>query len=83
MVDSLSEQIIALVLHFPALLNLVVFLDSCGSPWEELIFVQVHYMIVDSALPPCFVVEEFMNFLLPHPSSVFSADPYDFVVVVC
>ena len=82
-VVSLSEQIVAVVLHCLALFNLVAFLDSSGSSWEELVLVRVHYLIVGSALPQYFMVEGSMNFLLPHPFSIFSADYYDVVEVVC
>ena len=43
----------AVVLNCFALLNLVAFLDSSGSPWEELVLIWVHYLIVGSALPQC------------------------------
>ena len=51
MAISLSEQIVAVVLHSRALLNIVAFLDTSGSRWEELVLFQVHYPIVGSALP--------------------------------
>ena len=82
-VISLSKQIVAVVLHCLALLNLVASLDFSSSLWEELVLVRVHYLIVGSALSHCFVVAGSMNFLLPHPSSIFSADSYDFIIVVC
>ena len=82
-VVSQSEQIVAIVLYCLALLNLVAFLNSSGSPWEELVLVRVHYLIAGSALLNCFLMEGYMNFLLTHPFSVFSADPYYFIVVVC
>ena len=54
---SLSELVITVFLHCLALLNLVAFLNSSGSPWEDLVLVQVHYLTVGSALPHCFVEE--------------------------
>ena len=79
----LFEQIVAVVIHCLALLNLVAFLDYSSSSWEELVLVRVHYLTVGSALPHGFVVEASIKFLLPYPPSVFPADPDDFVVVVC
>ena len=78
-----SLQVVTVVLHCLALLNLIVFLDSSGSPWEELVLVWVYYLIVGSTFPHYFVVEGSMNFLLPCPSSLFSTDPYDFGIVEC
>ena len=72
---SLSEQITAVVFHCLALLNLVAFLDSSGSPWEKLVFVWVFYLAVSSALPHGFVVEGSMNFLLSHHLPYFQQIP--------
>ena len=46
MVVSLSEQIVTVVLHCLALLKLVSLFDSYASLWEELVLLQVHYLIV-------------------------------------